>query len=1224
MQSSGSVHQPQFHCELRVPGFPCLGSGSASTKKEAQTVAAVKFCQQLVQAGHLQQADIPTTSPARWRPAGKTDPTQSPSTSSASLATSPGPSADKHSCKNELQFLHEFLGKAGCAGKVQFSYEQSGPVHQPVFQCRLAVPGYPDEARGSGGTKKAAQTAAAREFLTQQERAGKLEPGQIPGGESSQRQQLDRGSGGSDEQEKVVVVGPGEGEDPSAELHGGWTLDNAKSYLNYFLQTHNLSMDYKYTMLGNTFVAEMQLWVRELNRSLAGRGTATTKLVASKSCALTLVRQLFHLKVVKAYAETVADKKEKGGSGDGTPWGRPVDVVVESGLLYRLEQHLMGLGQPVQDGMPGPGPRPLTPSPYLPCPVSSTRRPPNTAVRWGPPEPGWDPWRTCTIQTHSLERQSAQLQQAGPRAAASLPVAAVREVLLQEVAANSVTLVCGATGSGKTTQVPQYLLDSAVAAGRGGHCAILCTQPRRVSAVTVSERVAVERGERPGVSTGYAVRFESVLPRPHGSILFCTLGVLLRKLEAGLRGISHLVVDEIHERDVDTDFLLLIIKDMVKAHPQLRVILMSATIDPSIFIKYFGDCPIVEVPGRTFPVQEYFLEDCIQMTNFEPEMIRKKKRSEEEGKEKDREDLSKVCSDNYTAKTKDTMARLGEDEMPFELVEKLLEYIAGLGVAGAVLVFLPGWSQISSLARQLGHHSVFGGPSYSLLPLHSRISREDQRKVFIPAPAGVTKVILSTNIAESSLTIEDVVFVIDSCKVKLKLFTASSNLTQYSTCWASRSSLKQRQGRAGRVRPGFAFHMVSRARHKALEEHTVPEMLRAPLASLGLAIRQLELGPAKPFFARCLAPPPIDAVVEAERQLRDLGAVSGGDELTSLGRILARLPLEPRLGRMLVMAAVFSLGDAAATIAAATGDAREVFFTGGPAGDRGLTCRQRSFAGSRHSDHLAALSAFQSWERARQCGGELRYCESNGLNLSALRTLLEAKKQLCDLMVKCGFPESCFIQHQYDFSRSDPRLDTLLGLLTLGLYPNVCQHIEKRKVTTLGAKVALIHKSSVNLHRDEVNFTFPSDFFVFTEKLRTGAVSCKELSMVSPLHLLLFGPDKVELMPDLTVRLDNWVRLRITGRTAALVTALRPALGELLDRAAGQPSTVLGLQQDPTLELVRELCSQDTTCTASLNTPAQAGVKRPGGDFLMRGFSAKRWRGNSHSNKSRGFSHGSW
>ena len=174
MQSSGSVHQPQFHCELRVPGFPCLGSGSASTKKEAQTVAAVKFCQQLVQAGHMQQADIPTTSPARWQPAGETDPTQSPSTSSASPATSPAPSAGKHSCKNELQFLHEFLGKAGCAGKVQFSYEQSGPVHQPVFQCRLAVPGYPDKARGSGGTKKAAQTAAAREFLTQQERAGKL------------------------------------------------------------------------------------------------------------------------------------------------------------------------------------------------------------------------------------------------------------------------------------------------------------------------------------------------------------------------------------------------------------------------------------------------------------------------------------------------------------------------------------------------------------------------------------------------------------------------------------------------------------------------------------------------------------------------------------------------------------------------------------------------------------------------------------------------------------------------------------------------------------------------------------------------------------------------------------------------------------------------------------------------------------------------------------------
>ena len=178
-------------------------------------------------------------------------------------------------------------------------------------------------------------------------------------------------------------------------------------------------------------------------------------------------------------------------------------------------------------------------------------------------------------------------------------------------------LIRGDTGSGKTTQVPQFILDSYIENGRGAECSIVVTQPRRISAIAVSERVAAERGERVGMSVGYSVRFDCVLPRQLGSILYCTTGILCRKLELGLHGISHLILDEIHERDINTDFLFVAIRDMVQTYPNFRVVLMSATVDTTIFSNYF-DCPVVEVLGKMFSVQEYFLEDAIEFLEFHP------------------------------------------------------------------------------------------------------------------------------------------------------------------------------------------------------------------------------------------------------------------------------------------------------------------------------------------------------------------------------------------------------------------------------------------------------------------------------------------------------------------------------------------------------------------------------------------------------------------------------
>lgn len=190
------------------------------------------------------------------------------------------------------------------------------------------------------------------------------------------------------------------------------------------------------------------------------------------------------------------------------------------------------------------------------------------------------------------------------------------------------------------------------------------------------------------------MRFESILPRPYGSVLFCTVGVLLKKLENGLRGVSHVIVDEIHERDVNSDFIMVVLRDMVHTYPDLRVILMSATIDTTLFSKYFNNCPVLEIEGRAFPVKQYFLEDCVELTGFVPPLDQKKKsknKKDDEGDEDtvaddSEENLNAIIGPNYSVKTKNSMARLNEKEISFELMESLLEYIKKQDISGNIFL----------------------------------------------------------------------------------------------------------------------------------------------------------------------------------------------------------------------------------------------------------------------------------------------------------------------------------------------------------------------------------------------------------------------------------------------------------------------------------------------------------------------------------------------------------
>jgi ATP-dependent helicase HrpA len=441
-----------------------------------------------------------------------------------------------------------------------------------------------------------------------------------------------------------------------------------------------------------------------------------------------------------------------------------------------------------------------------------------------------------------------------PQFPEDLPIAQHRDRIAELVAKHPVTIVCGETGSGKTTQIPKICLSLQ----RGAAGLIGCTQPRRIAARSLSTRLQQELAGAPKGFVGHKIRFQD-MTRPETVIKVMTDGVLLAETHSDreLRAYDTIIVDEAHERSLNVDFLLGYLKRLVVIRPELKVVVTSATIDTQRFSEFFGGAPVIEVSGRTYPVE----------VRYRPEFF-----------EAQDEDDEPVDMNEAIAKAVDEIARTGRK--------------------GDILVFLPGEREIREAAEVLRKHHPKGT---EILPLFSRLSAEEQDRVF--ETSAHRRIVLATNVAETSLTVPGIHYVIDTGLARVKRYSPRQKIDQLRIEPISQAAARQRAGRCGRVASGVAIRLYEEKEFLERPDYTTPEILRTSLASVILRMAALELGPISEF--PFIEPPTPRQIEDGYRQLFELGAIDEQRILTPMGKELARLPVDPRVGRMLVAAREF-------------------------------------------------------------------------------------------------------------------------------------------------------------------------------------------------------------------------------------------------------------------------------------------------------------------------------
>ncbi|XP_034239304.1 probable ATP-dependent RNA helicase spindle-E [Thrips palmi] len=616
-----------------------------------------------------------------------------------------------------------------------------------------------------------------------------------------------------------------------------------------------------------------------------------------------------------------------------------------------------------------------------------------------------------------------------------LPIEIMRDKIVRMVDTNQVLIILGSTGCGKTTQVPQYILDDH--AQQRKRCNIVVTQPRRIAAVSVASRVCSERGWELSTIVGYQIGLDNKTS-PDTRLTYCTTGVMREKLvrDRHMMGYTHVIIDEVHERDLETDFLMLIVRQLLRTNSsKVKVILMSATIDPTHFARYFslpiGDrlypAPILEVEKFSrYTVSHYYINQLQKLGSgtvpeFEP----------------------------YDPQLQDeVMAIAVRLIMMLDTLDP--ESWKARNEKPSVLVFLPGIHEIETMHDRLHQEAIKNDKFlWHLIPLHSSITKAEQQKVFREPKAGHRKVILSTNIAESSITVSDVVYVIDFCLTKHLICDEITNFTSLKYAWASHANCKQRAGRTGRLCNGRVYRMVPQSFYEdVLPIETVPEMIRCPLTTTVLKAKLLKMGEPKAILAKALDPPDLTRLETTILLLKEAGALlmtSDGKfskfdgDMTYLGSVMAHLPLDIHLSKLILLGNVFSILEDTIVIAAWMA-VRNVFKN--DFYDRlGPYESKINFSAGSASDCIAYLNVYHSYKEKLRTNyfktgndTENTWCRRNFLDFKALKEADELVDELRKRLKNLGVYESTSeARPQWD----RPLLPILRKVVIAGaFYPN--------------------------------------------------------------------------------------------------------------------------------------------------------------------------------------------
>lgn len=653
-----------------------------------------------------------------------------------------------------------------------------------------------------------------------------------------------------------------------------------------------------------------------------------------------------------------------------------------------------------------------------------------------------DATSTMTKEQQQLEaqiREEEKRVQSLEDTRRSLPVYAHREEILAAIKEYQVLIIVGETGSGKTTQVPQFLHEAGYT--KDG-MKVGCTQPRRVAAMSVAARVADEVGCKLGNEVGYTIRFEDKSSEKT-VIKYMTDGMLLREFltDPELSTYSAIMIDEAHERTLHTDILFGLLKDIARFRPELKLLISSATLNAKKFSEYFDDAPIYQVPGRRFEVDIHYTK--------QPEA-------------------------NYLHAAITTVFQIHTTQKK-----------------GDILVFLTGQDEIEMAAENLEETSRKLGnkiPQMIICPIYANLPPELQAKIFDPTPEGARKVVLATNIAETSITIDGIVFVIDPGFVKENVYNPRTGMESLVVTPCSRASADQRAGRAGRVGPGKCFRLFTKwAFYNELPANTTPEIQRTNLGSVVLLLMSLGINDILNFDF--LDPPPNDALIKALELLYAIGALNDRGELTKLGRQMAEFPTDPMLAKAIIASDKFNCVDEVLSIVAMLGEAASLFFR--PKDRKFHADKAREAFTRPGGDHLTLLEIWNQWV---DTDFSYQWAQENFLQYKSLTRARDVREQLARL---CDRVEVEVRSGGF----GGESLTNIQKAITSGFFPNTAR-LNKSGQSYRSAKT----NQTVHIHPSSVLFGQKPRWVIYYELVLTSKEFMRNCMSLQPEWLVEVAP----------------------------------------------------------------------------------------------------------------------